>query len=85
MSIDCKKVKVVFVVSCERRYKTVSLSEISGVLTLDKFYGSSAASLDENEDLATVVKRRRILAARAAEMRHVRERQERMRSVDLSA
>ena len=41
--------------------------------------------MDDNEDLATIVKRRRILAARAAEMRHVREREERMRSVDESS
>lgn len=60
-----------------------------GTVTLDKFYGSGSdaavAEKHEKEDLATVVKRRRILAARAAEERHVRAREERMRLVSAAS
>ena len=72
-----------------RRLKILSDFLIVGQVSLSKFYGGGARDSgvedSDNSDLATVVKRRRILAARAAEQRHVREREERSRSVVLDS
>jgi magnesium-transporting ATPase (P-type) len=64
-------------------FNLINVSIFVLALTLDKFYGvqDSATDQSEAEDLATVVKRRRINAQKEKEEKLKREREERIRFV----